>query len=175
MGLMRDTMGLMKAVAAVFLLCLTTAQAQVRFSIESNTLLAGDTAKGLYIGEWISEKPAEDHPLEGKYVVLEFWATWCKPCVAAIPHLNELHDEFASEDIAFVSISNEKREVVERFFAKHDMKSFVVLDNEKQVTHKVFGVNVIPRTFIVGPDLVVRWTGHPTRLTSELLQKIVSE
>src|SRR5262245_38056996 len=40
--------------------------------------------------------------LRGKVVVLEFWATWCVPCVAAIPHLNELAEKLADQPVVFI-------------------------------------------------------------------------
>ena len=43
--------------------------------------------------------------LKGKVVVLEFWTTWCGPCVAAIPHLNELSEKYADKPVQFIAIS----------------------------------------------------------------------
>src|SRR5215831_9135496 len=53
--------------------------------------------------------------LEGKVVVLEFWATWCGPCVAAIPHLNELSDKFKNQPVQFVAITAEDEATIKPF------------------------------------------------------------
>src|SRR5215471_21366282 len=60
-------------------------------------------------------KKVEWGALKGKVVVLEFWATWCGPCVAAIPHLNELADKFKEEPIQFIAVTSEDEKVVRRF------------------------------------------------------------
>ncbi len=133
------------------------------------TLLAGDTARAIYIGSWVQDSIAGDQPFAGKTIVLEFWSTWCGPCVKAIPHLNELAAEFASEDIIFAAVSNERAVTAARFLEKTQMKASVFVDTENSLTHKIFGVRVIPRTFIIGPDRVIRWTGHPAKLTRDIL------
>ncbi len=133
------------------------------------TLAVGDTAKGVYVGAWLQNAPESGEALDGRPLVLEFWSTWCKPCIAAFPHINELADAF-SDRYQFVSISQESRHTVEPFLEKHDMHTAVAVDTEQGTTHKIFGVWAIPRTFVLSPDGVVLWTGHPTRLTREMLQ-----
>lgn len=133
----------------------------------------GDTVKGIFVGEWLQNAPPDSAAFSGKPVLLEFWATWCRPCLAAVPHLNSLHDEFG-EDINFIAITQEPRSVAAPVLEEHHMKSAVVSDTKQGTTHKVFGVWVIPRTFILSPDRVVLWTGHPTRLNSEIIQEVLS-
>ncbi|MGL5683272.1 MAG: TlpA family protein disulfide reductase [Marinifilaceae bacterium] len=47
---------------------------------------------------------------KGKYLVLDFWASWCGPCRAEIPHLKELYEEYGDKDVAFLSVSIDKKE-----------------------------------------------------------------
>ena len=54
--------------------------------------------------------------LRGKPVVIEFWATWCEPCVEQIPHLNQLTSKFAT--VQFISVTDEAAPVVESFLAQ---------------------------------------------------------
>jgi thiol-disulfide isomerase/thioredoxin len=54
-----------------------------------SNLRVGDPAPPITITEWLANTP-EDTTLRDKFIVLEFWATWCKPCLEAVPHLNEL-------------------------------------------------------------------------------------
>ncbi|MFZ1728713.1 MAG: TlpA disulfide reductase family protein [Bacteroidota bacterium] len=133
------------------------------------TAVVGDTVKGIYVGSWLQKAPEGGEAMHGMPVVLEFWSTWCKPCIAAFPHINALADAFSNR-YQFISISQESRSTVEPFLKTHDMHSSVAVDTEQGTTHKVFGVWAIPRTFVLSPEGVVLWTGHPTNLTAEMLQ-----
>jgi len=110
--------------------------------------------------------------LSGKVVILEFWTTWCGPCIAAIPHLNELAEEFADRPVRFIAISNEEQDIVESFLERREMKSWVGLDNQN-ATFDAYRVSGIPRTFIVDREgtLVARTT--PRALTSEVIENVL--
>jgi thiol-disulfide isomerase/thioredoxin len=154
-----------RLVVVVLLVCLsTTAGAQQK----PRTLAVDDTARGIFVGAWLQKAPESGEALHGLPVVLEFWSTWCKPCIAAFPHINALADAF-SDRFQFISISQESRTTVEPFLKKHDMHTSVAVDTEQGTTHKVFGVWAIPRTFVLSTEGVVLWTGHPTKLTAEML------
>lgn len=70
----------------------------------------------------------EDTSLHQKYIVLEFWATWCKPCLDAVPHLNGLQAQLNRSDVQFLSMTDEPSEVARQVFDKVDFQSTVVTD-----------------------------------------------
>ncbi len=98
---------------------------------------------------------AEWAGLKGKATVLEFWATWCAPCVDVIPHLNELADELPADDIRFVSITDEEEGVVAPFLESIPISGVVGLDLDKS-TFREYGVQSIPTTFLVDKEGVVQ-------------------
>jgi len=86
--------------------------------------------------------------LRGKVVILEFWATWCGPCVAEIPHMNELAAALDPAKFQFISVDDEAPKVVEAFLAKRKMAGWIGIDTTGSV-FDWYGVTARPTTIIV--------------------------
>src|ERR1039457_5194390 len=100
----------------------------------------GDVPPPLTLTKTIQGPPAAElswDKLKGKVVVLEFWATWCGPCVKAIPHLNDLAEQFKDKPVVFISVTSENEDVVRIFLKNHPMKTWVGLD-DYEVLNKAF-------------------------------------
>ncbi len=87
--------------------------------------------------------------LKGKVVVLEFWATWCSPCVASLPHLNQLVESLDPAKFQFISIDDEDLKAVQTFLTKKKMSGWVGVDASGGV-FGLYGVESRPTTVIVG-------------------------
>ncbi len=111
--------------------------------------------------------------LEGKAVVLEFWATWCGPCVDAIPHWNELAEEFTDENVVFLSITDEGRRTARRFLKKHPMAGLVAVDTDRS-TFDAYGVRGIPRTFLIDAQGRLQRQTHPALLQAEHIRGLLA-
>jgi uncharacterized protein (TIGR03435 family) len=123
------------------------------------------------------EAPAEAQPnwerLKGKVVVLEFWATWCGPCVAAIPHMNELTEKFKDKPVQFIAITDEDEATTKRFLKKRPIKGWVALDREKRV-NKAYGITAIPHTVIVDKNGDIADITYPLSVTEQRLNDILA-
>ncbi len=86
--------------------------------------------------------------LKGKVVVLEFWATWCSPCVASLPHLNQLVESLDPAKFQFISIDDEDLNAVQNFLNKKKMSGWVGVDASGSV-FGLYGVESRPTTIIV--------------------------
>jgi len=89
--------------------------------------------------------------LKGKVVILEFWATWCAPCVKAIPILNELEARFEDEPVVFISITDEDEPTITKFMQDTTMRGWVGLDLDQSVFES-YGVEGRPRTMVIDRD-----------------------
>jgi thiol-disulfide isomerase/thioredoxin len=86
--------------------------------------------------------------LKGKIVVLEFWATWCSPCVASLPHLNQLVESVDPANFQFISVDDEDLKAVQTFLTKKKMSGWVGVDASGGV-FGLYGVESRPTTVIV--------------------------
>jgi thiol-disulfide isomerase/thioredoxin len=98
--------------------------------------------------------------------VVEFWATWCGPCKASIPHINDMHKSLRRRGLEVIGVSDEKPEVVANFLRMQgDRMSYVVaIDPEKKVAERFMqaaGKSGIPCAFVIGPKGKVVFIGHP--------------
>ena len=82
-------------------------------------LTIGDTAPVPAVEHWVRGKQPEFFA-PGKTYVVEFWATWCPPCRASMPHLSDLSEKYADKGVTIVGISDEKLETVTAFLDKDE-------------------------------------------------------
>ncbi|MEM9659962.1 MAG: redoxin domain-containing protein, partial [Planctomycetota bacterium] len=89
-------------------------------------------------------------------VVLEFWASWCAPCVEALPALARVGEAFAGRDVAFyaVNVGDEKSDV-RAFLSQQGLEIPVALDVDGAVSSR-FDANTIPQTFVIDKEGVVQ-------------------
>lgn len=99
--------------------------------------------------------------LQGKVVVLDFWATWCEPCRKALPEVAKLHRDWSGKGVVVLGVDDEKAEVVRSFAAKNGMSYSTLIDPGRRV-HDLFGVTGIPAAIVIGRDgKLVERVPHP--------------
>jgi thiol-disulfide isomerase/thioredoxin len=88
----------------------------------------------------------------GKVIFLNFWATWCMPCVAELPSIDKLYKEFKNKNIAFLLISNEELEKVASYHEKKEYDvPFHIMDQDGNIPNIYFSPS-IPTTFIINKE-----------------------
>ena len=89
---------------------------------------------------------------DGRLVFLNFWATWCGPCRAEIPSMEQLYGELQDQGFTILAVnSQEPLEQVSAFVEESGMSFPVLLDTDGKVG-AVYGVRAIPTTYIIGPQ-----------------------
>ncbi len=101
--------------------------------------------------------------LHGKVVILNYWATWCVPCIQELPYYRDLVDEYAShDDVEFFAITtDDDHDAAREFLDKHDYRFTVLFDESSATDFQVAG---IPAHFILGPEGLIQYeaTGFPS-------------
>jgi len=118
----------------------------------------GDAAPELQVGTWINSDALSLATLQNKIVVVEFWATWCGPCVKNIPHLIELHEKYKDKGIVIMGLTDEPASKVKAFATKMKMTYPLGVNSR---TASIYGVRGIPHAVVVAPGGKVVWSGHP--------------
>ena len=88
---------------------------------------------------------------QGKVVFLNFWATWCPPCRAEMPSMQELYDQFSDKGLVMLAVDlQESKEKVTAFMLKFQLDFPAILDVSGQVGRK-YGIRNIPTTYLIDP------------------------
>jgi thiol-disulfide isomerase/thioredoxin len=128
----------------------------------------GQKAPELQVEKWLSAEPDR----KGKFVLIDFWATWCGPCRKAIPELNAIHKKFGDK-LVVIGLSDEKEEKV-RAMKDPKIEYFSAIDTKKR-TKEAVKVEGIPHVMIIDPQGIVRWEGYPLLEGHELTEKVIAD
>jgi thiol-disulfide isomerase/thioredoxin len=141
---------------------------------------------------WLSGQQKGLDDLKGKVVMLDFWATWCGPCVEGIPEMKDLHDEFAPQGLAILGLTRYYGESyglpadraaelaqVKAFREKHALPWDIVVADGQQV-QVLYGAMLLPTTVLIDRKGVVRYvaSGTNSQRSAELrhmIERLVAE
>jgi thiol-disulfide isomerase/thioredoxin len=146
-------------------------------------LKVGDPAPAARPATMLQGEAVKDFK-KGEVYVFECWASWCGPCIAAIPHLNELHKQMGKKGVVItgVNVWESERDAA----SAQRAKDFLKAQGDKMSYRVALGgkafikdwleaaeVNGIPHAFVVAEGKIA-WTGHPAQLTAEMLGDILT-
>ncbi|HLH53125.1 MAG TPA: TlpA disulfide reductase family protein [Verrucomicrobiae bacterium] len=133
----------------------------------SDRSLIGKTQPKLEVDKWIGEKPS----LEGKYVLISFWATWSAPSRQWISEFNAMQKKYADK-LAIIGVSTESENTVNEQ-TEPRLEYASAIDSKAKLSAAAGVVN-IPSVLLCDPKGVVLYQGHPAALTDKKLQAIFS-
>lgn len=122
----------------------------------------------------INNRPFNLSSLRGKVVILNFWASWCPPCRAEMPSLNNLYREFRNKGLEVVAISTDRFDsAVKDYISKNPLNITVLIDSDNRVSRQ-FKVFSIPTTFLIDRNgiIIERYLGEEDWTSPEIKKKI---
>lgn len=132
---------------------------------------SADPAPNIKILEWIGHDPVELEKFRGKIVLLDFWATWCGPCIATFPRLREWHKKYAGDDFTIIGVTQyygegggkkmtdlQELSFLGEFKTKHKLPYPLAIAEPTEDTMK-YGISAFPTTVLLDRNGVVRYIG----------------
>lgn len=148
------------------------------------TLKAGDKAPAISVEKWFKGEPVTSFE-PGKVYVVEFWATWCGPCIKQIPHMTALQKEYRDKGVTMIAVTSKDNrgntfEKAEKFVAKKgDGMGYIVAWDKDRETNAAFMKAAerpgIPCCFVVDQESKIAWVGHPMWLDTVLESVVAKE
>ena len=141
-------------------------------------LAVGDVVPGVQIQTLVHGEPL-DVSAGRRVQVIEFWATWCGPCLSGMPHLSELQATYGNE-VTILGVTSEDLTTVEGFLASSagngktwaDVVKYRLAVDDNGATTAAYlraaGQTSIPTAFIVGKEGLLQWIGHPSGMDGPL-------
>ncbi len=133
---------------------------------------AGDKAPSLSVDEWLKGEPVTSFE-KGKVYLVEFWGTWCGPCIENIPHLSDLEKKYSSKGLVVIGVATHEfdgREKLDKFMKERgdEMQYRVAYDTDLSMqndwdTGEKGGDNFrLPVCFLVDKSGNIDFVGHPS-------------
>ena len=108
-----------------------------------------------FAGDLMDAKTVNLKDYRGRFVLLNFWATWCSPCLKEMPDFEKAYLQMGHDKLVVLAVGmGESIEKIKAFFYKYGFSFPLLADNKMEIT-KLYGVRNIPVTYMIGPDGVV--------------------
>jgi thiol-disulfide isomerase/thioredoxin len=133
----------------VFLTCIAAAAFTVSAAIKT-----GDSLPNLANFSLEGRLPAD---LKGKVVLVDFWASWCEPCKASFPVMEQLYKTYAGRGFTIIAINVDEEKADMEAFLKKNPASFIILRDARQKLVESLGVGTMPTSFLLDADGKVRF------------------
>lgn len=163
-----------------------------KLMLKVESYASADPAPEIVFKEWIGQEPVSLQELRGKVVLLDFWATWCGPCISTFPRLREWHKKYGSQDFVLIGVTQyygqqdrkkmtalQELDFLSSFKQKYKLPYPVAIVGPDEWRMK-YGINAIPATVLLDRSGVVRYIGigsgaEESSNLKEMIEKVLKE
>lgn len=144
-------------------------------SFAQESTLLGTQAPDLQFDKILNSKQsaATLTDFSGKAILIDFWATWCAPCIKAFDHLQTLQQAFPN-DLQIITVTSEDEKRITQFLTKFKTTLPIALDAEDKIA-EVFPHRIIPHSVLIDKAGIVRVIAEPGRITDEVIQQVLNQ
>jgi len=154
------------------------------FAVDAPRDLSGPKVGSSAPGFSLKDRAGKSFSLEqfrGNLVLLNFWATWCPPCVKELPSMEYLNQHFKAKNFTMMAVSVDESWAVideffgrDRFFSRQPPSFLVLRDPEKRVAEGLYGCTGWPETYIISPtgQLLKKFEGEVNWTDKKIIQKL---
>ena len=140
---------------------------------EALNAMQGKPAPALQLNGWMNTKALDLGKLKGKIVVLDFWATWCGPCIASIPHTNEMMEKYADKGVIFIGVCAQRGAEKMKTTVKDRVIQYPVAVD--QGTNAAYKANSYPDYYIIDRKGILRWADIVNRDVEKAIKHLLAE
>lgn len=140
------------------------------------TAMHGKPAPAIAATKWMNSKLLTLADLKGKIVVLDFWATWCGPCLASVPHNNELQKKYADKGVVIIAVCAPRGgEKMEATVKARNIQYAVALDAGKGDTFAAYKADSYPDYYIIDRKGNLRWGDVQNSEVEKAIKLLIAE
>lgn len=116
----------------------------------------GEPAAPFSLSSLVTEQKLNLSDYKGKVVYLDFWASWCKPCIESFPKLDELHEKYKDQGFAVIAVNLDQSKDLARAFLKTNKVGYPVVYDEGAKVAGIYGVSAMPSSYFIDKKGIVR-------------------
>ncbi len=137
--------------------------------------IQGAPAHQINVVSWLNSEPLDLSALKGKVVLLDFWGTWCAPCLQSVPRVNELRDKYAASGLVVIGVCHSKNASKMPEIAEQYGIEYPIAADTAGATFKAYRVNGTPDYYLIDRAGVVRFADVANEHVEDAITALLAE